>query len=137
MEVLDGNIKGNAHWFPSVRPETVVLDWNDETLPSEVQDGVDFIMYDRPISHFWTRMADVTYNTDSFPALIDTLARIRQLRPDCAPAVLLAYKERHPDERRLWDMTRTIGLRLDEVARVSGACGNPVEIFVGTFHYED
>jgi hypothetical protein len=79
-------------------------------------------------------MADVTYNTSSFPALLRTLASL--LAPSAAahdggeddgvadddadddddpgsperderghdPLVLLAYKERDPAERQLWDM---------------------------------
>lgn len=95
-------------------------------------------------------MADITYNTDSFPALIRTLSRLRSLRPPKAkeagtsddldsdsvpqsPMILLAYKERHTDERRLWDMARTISLELHEIARVPGAGGNPVEIYEGEF----
>ncbi|KAI5124255.1 hypothetical protein M0805_005104 [Coniferiporia weirii] len=125
MEVLDGNIRDNAQWLPSVLPRAVVLDWDDEVLPVEVWDGVDLII-----------MADVTYNTDSFPALMGTLSRLSKLRPGRSPAVLLAYKERHPDERRLWEMARAIGLRFDEIAHVGGAGGNPVEIYLGTFHHD-
>ncbi|KAH8111060.1 putative methyltransferase-domain-containing protein [Phellopilus nigrolimitatus] len=136
MEVLGNNITANDHWLPTVRPKAVVLDWDDETLPVEVQEGVDFII-----------MADVTYNTDSFPALIGTLSRLSRSRKGLArqtnqavqppqlpeTTALLAYKERDPDERRLWDMALAIGLRLDEVARVRGAGGHPVEIYAGTF----
>ena len=112
-------------------------------------------------------MADVTYNTASFPALINILKRLSALpprgvppstgstgsemaqpgaklspgpeiareSPQCEdpPFVLLAYKERDPAERTLWDMARGIGLVFDDVDRVVGAGGTPVEIHFGRF----
>jgi hypothetical protein len=122
-------------------------------------------------------MADVAYNTSSFPALLRTLASILALsnaqshRDDsddvandagddpgagagsqerdsenaddrdydeggCGrhddPLVLLAYKERDPAERQLWDMmTRETGIVLECVGRQAGAGGLPVEIWLG------
>ena len=81
-------------------------------------------------------MADVTYNTVSFPSLISTIARLSKRSPE-PPAVLLAYKERDPDERRLWDMAMEIGLRFVEVARLDGAGGCPIEIYAGRFTGND
>jgi hypothetical protein len=113
------------------------------------------------------RMADVTYNTSSFPALLRTLASLLALSaahhhgvaddaeddPDngdlgsqeqerderdyhgCGhdgPLVLLAYKERDPAERQLWDMlTRETGVVLECVGKQVGAGGLPVEIWLG------
>ncbi len=83
-------------------------------------------------------MADVTYNTASFPALVGTMKKLSSL-PDSSegsrrpPLVLLAYKERHPDERTLWSMIKGIGLSLTEIARIPGAGGAPVEIYLGKF----
>ena len=120
-------------------------------------------------------MADVAYNTSSFPALLRTLASVLALsgaqshcddsndtandarddpgpgvqeqeeKPDdrdyergCGrhdsvhPLVLLAYKERDPAERQLWDMmTRETGIVLECVGRQAGAGGLPVEIWLG------
>lgn len=113
-------------------------------------------------------MADVTYNTSSFPALLRTLASLLALgnnaqshrdrdsgsspqvqeekadrdhdERECAsgqwhgsePLVLLAYKERDPAERQLWDMmTRETGIVLECVGRQAGAGGLPVEIWLG------
>ena len=117
-------------------------------------------------------MADVAYNTSSFPALLRTLAFLlalsdakRSHRDDddhpgdddpgrgsqerdsekaddrdyeraCGghddPLVLLAYKERDPAERQLWDMmTRETGIVLECVGRKAGAGGLPVEIWLG------
>jgi len=89
-------------------------------------------------------MADVTYNTASFPALVSTLTRLRDLaqHSDKAagegirgdpPIVLLAYKQRHPDERTLWNLVSDIGLNLTEIDRVPGAGGAPIEIYLGQF----
>jgi hypothetical protein len=133
-------------------------------------------------------MADVAYNTSSFPALLRTLASLlaqsdnaqsnrRDDDPDdvqvandeagddsdpgsgssqgreearkadrdydecgCAngqrhdsdPLVLLAYKERDPEERQLWDMmSRETGIVLECVGRQAGVGGLPVEIWLG------
>ncbi|EJD07586.1 uncharacterized protein FOMMEDRAFT_74231, partial [Fomitiporia mediterranea MF3/22] len=121
IEVLDKNITDNEHCYSSIRLKSAVLDWDEETLPEEVHDGVDFII-----------MADVTYNTSSFPSLIKTLSRPHK-PPAPPPTVLLAYKERDPDERRLWDMALEIGLHFQEIGRIPGAGGMPVEIYSGTF----
>jgi len=82
-------------------------------------------------------MADVAYNTSSFPALLSTLAALLALSGAAAggarePLVLLAYKERDPSERRLWDMmARQLGVSLERVGSVAGAGGAPVEIWMG------
>ncbi|KAL5513207.1 hypothetical protein ACEPAH_3605 [Sanghuangporus vaninii] len=132
MEILEANLSDNAvHWdiansSSSIQAKPAVLDWDEEVeekqLPTEIlEGGVDFII-----------MADVTYNTASFPSLILTLSRL-STRAGRTPSVLLAYKERDPDERRLWDMARSIGLHFDEIGRVPGAGGVPVEIYQGRF----
>jgi protein N-lysine methyltransferase METTL21D len=105
-------------------------------------------------------MADVTYNTSSFPALLRTLVSLLALstshhdrvdyitnnagdnpggareRDDRGRGhdtlVLLAYKERDPAERQLWDMmTRETGVVLECVGKQAGAGGLPVEIWLG------
>ena len=121
--------------------------------------------------HVPHRMADVTYNTSSFPALLRTLASLldlndaqshrdddvpndavcdddsdpgsrekavrdcefeREYGHDSDPLVLLAYKERDPAERQLWDMmARETGIVLECVGRRAGAGGLPVEIWLG------
>jgi hypothetical protein len=88
-------------------------------------------------------MADVTYNTSSFPALLRTLgsllalcdphyhrAELDPVAPE--PLVLLAYKERDPAERQLWDMmARETGVVLECVGKQAGAGGLPVEVWLG------
>jgi protein N-lysine methyltransferase METTL21D len=86
-------------------------------------------------------MADVTYNTSSFSALLRTLAALLALRAGsssthgggrCEPLVVLAYKERDPAERQLWDMiARETGVVLECVGNQAGAGGLPVEIWLG------
>jgi hypothetical protein len=85
-------------------------------------------------------MADVAYNTSSFPALLSTLTSLLALSDhddDAAagarePLVLLAYKERDPGERRLWDMMMSdVGVALEQVGSEAGAGGAPVEIWMG------
>jgi hypothetical protein len=87
-------------------------------------------------------MADVAYNTSSFPALLSTLAALLALSDDDDDGaaaggarellVLLAYKERDPGERRLWDMmARQVGVALERVGSEAGAGGPPVEIWMG------
>lgn len=80
-------------------------------------------------------MADVTYNTASFPALIRTLSRLiefcKDRRNGRSPSILMGYKERHPDERSLWDRAKGIGLHFQQITQVSGVGGQPVEIWLG------
>jgi len=115
-------------------------------------------------------MADVTYNTSSFPAILRTLAALLALsvksgrdrgggvaKPELEPGpgpgpdeddprapprdgdgdgreplVVLAYKERDPAERQLWDMmARETGVVLECVGKLVGAGGLPVDIWLG------
>jgi hypothetical protein len=75
-------------------------------------------------------MADVTYNTSSFPSLLRTVDSILQLAPGCN--VVLAYKERHEAERGIWGMFEGIGLKMQMVDQVHGFGGAQVEVWVGT-----
>ncbi|KAG6331774.1 hypothetical protein ID866_7318 [Astraeus odoratus] len=107
--------------------EAAPLDWEDEQLPDAVKSnfdtGIDVIV-----------MADVTYNTASFPALIGTLMRLVQFsryKSKQPPLILLGYKERDAAERTLWDRARGIDIDLEQVAQVSGAGGNAIEVWVG------
>lgn len=44
MEVMNANFDRNVHAFQCVKPQAVVLDWEDEELPGEVHEGIDLIM---------------------------------------------------------------------------------------------
>ncbi|PIL25291.1 hypothetical protein GSI_13180 [Ganoderma sinense ZZ0214-1] len=127
LPLLTHNVATNGILFKDpLRPQPLALDWDEETLPSEVrtvEGGFDVII-----------MADVTYNTASFPALVRTLSRLLRLSPpDRPPIVVLGYKERDPEERTLWDMAKGIGVSFERVGERIGAGRDPVEIWVGMY----
>jgi len=85
---------------------------------------------------FSTRMADVTYNTASFPSILHTLSSLVQLNVEHSrspPMVILGYKERDPDERSLWGMLESeVGIRLEKVGECEGWPGStPIEFWIG------
>lgn len=84
-------------------------------------------------------MADVTYNTSSFPSLVRTLDKLLRLGDNgeahLAPTVLLAYKERDASERTLWEMSTHIGLHFNKISDRAGAGGPPVEIWVARLEH--
>ncbi|KIY52967.1 hypothetical protein FISHEDRAFT_69426 [Fistulina hepatica ATCC 64428] len=127
MSLLEQNIALNEHLFsPSRRLRAIVLDWDNSELPLDIRTvGFDVII-----------MADVTYNIASFLALLRTLKSFIQLgagpNSNAAPLIVLGYKERHLDERVLWEMARSIGVLFHEVDARPGAGGQPVEIWIGT-----
>ncbi|KAG6826763.1 hypothetical protein H0H92_014539 [Tricholoma furcatifolium] len=121
IPLIEHNIEGNATHLQNTNLEAAVLDW-DEELPNfikEFSDGFDAIF-----------MADVTYNTASFPSLVRTLSRVTCLGKK-SPLVLLGYKERDAAERSLWDLVGDIGLSLQRVGESVGAGGAPVEVWLG------
>jgi protein N-lysine methyltransferase METTL21D len=75
-------------------------------------------------------MADVTYNTASFPSLVRTLAQLIRLGSN-PPMVLVGYKERDAAERTLWNLAAEIGLDFEKIGEHMGAGGAPVEIWLG------
>ena len=80
------------------------------------------------------RMADVTYNTSSFPALVRTLADLRNMDPTKRPCFLMGYKEREEAERTLWDMAEAVGIKFVQVGSVPGyvlGAEAPFEIWIG------
>lgn len=128
MPLLEENIAANKALFRSATatPEAIVLDWDEQDLPPRVAStgtGFDVIL-----------MADVTYNTASFPALVRTLAALLAIgdpAPTRAPPlVLLGYKERDPAERTLWDLAAAIGIAFERVGERAGAGGAPVEVWL-------
>ncbi|KAJ3847289.1 putative methyltransferase-domain-containing protein [Lentinula lateritia] len=125
MPLLEHNVSLNSHMFAraAVRPLPEILDW-DEELPLYTQalrGRLDAII-----------MADVTYNTASFGALIRTLCSLIRLNPiDKLPIVLLGYKERDVAERSLWSMAADVSIHFERVGERRGAGGAPVEIWMG------
>jgi len=126
MPLLEHNISANEHLFKSTRPQAAVLDWDDDDLPEEIQSldaGIDAIV-----------MADVTYNTASFPSLIRTLSNLIQLNAKKnvdPPAILMGYKERDAEERTLWEMARGVGVVFERIGERVGSGGKEVEVWVG------
>lgn len=129
LPLLQSNISSNQSLYhPGNAPKGVVLDWDELDISTQVAsfvNGIDVIV-----------MADVTYNTASFPALIGTLSRLIMFSmsgtPAKPPLIILGYKERDVAERTLWEMAEKIGIRFEEVAQIPGAEGPPVEVWVGT-----
>ncbi|RPD52647.1 hypothetical protein L226DRAFT_460788 [Lentinus tigrinus ALCF2SS1-7] len=126
LPLLQHNITTNANLFstPSSHPTPLELDW-DEPLPEDVRSvdgGFDAIV-----------MADVTYNTASFPALVRTLDALLHLSPPGrSPTIVLGYKERDSEERTLWEMVKAIGVTFERVGERTGAGREPVEIWIGS-----
>jgi len=132
MPLLEENISRNEGLFTSIsnRPQPAVLNWEDEHLPTQVTSvsgGFDVII-----------MADVTYNTASFPALIRTMKYLVNLYDPSlksqhlqSPLILLGYKERDPAERTLWELAEEIGIFFQKVEGIAGAGGAAIEVWCG------
>ncbi|KII87255.1 hypothetical protein PLICRDRAFT_163256 [Plicaturopsis crispa FD-325 SS-3] len=126
MPVLKRNLLINKALFSQVKICAAVLDWEAHLagekapLPKCVRamKSVDIIF-----------MADVTYNTAAFPALMATLKRINTWARD-KPMIVLGYKERDPDERTFWEMAREIGVKFERVGTQEGMGEEPVEIYI-------
>lgn len=144
MPLLEHNITANRHLFPTTIPKAAVLDW-DENLPGEIESmkRIDVIVYaflfhTGSISYINRKinsMADITYNTSSFPSLIHTLSSLVKLNAKHdhpAPVILLGYKERDAEERSLWEMARAIGIHFQRVGERVGSGGVEVEVWIGT-----
>lgn len=129
LPLLQSNINSSQSLYqPGNVPKGVVLDWGEPDISTQVAsfvDGIDVIV-----------MADVTYNNASFPALVGTLSRLlmfsTSVTPAKTPLIILGYKERDVAERALWEMAEKIGIHFEEVARIPGAEGTAVEVWVGT-----
>lgn len=115
-----------------------MLDWDDKDLSEDVKNlgGLDAIMYvcfenvDCNYPSYLGRMADVTYNTTSFPALSRTLLRLSRMGSQ-PPAILLGYKERDEGERSFWEMAAQVGIKFQKIGERGGTGGAPVEIWLG------
>ncbi|KAL1410337.1 DNA-dependent ATPase fun30 [Vanrija albida] len=120
LEIMRENIALNAEPArPQVRAD--VLDW-DAPLPPWVQAAPPTVVI----------AADVTYNTASFPALVDTLERLLKPADGPAPLLLLAYKQRDAAERELWNMLAARGIGTVLVGKIAGAEEEgQVEVWVG------
>jgi hypothetical protein len=73
-------------------------------------------------------MADVAYNTASFPALVRTLKGLMDGSAK-RPRIIMGYKPRDPSERTLWAMAEAAGIVFTLVGRREGSGGAPVEVW--------
>ena len=75
-------------------------------------------------------MADVSYNTSSFPSLARTLSHL--VRLGFKPSVILfGYKERDEAERTWWEIAAQVGIDFEKIGQRVGAGGAPVEVWIG------
>jgi len=122
MEVINHNILVNSPLYPNISLRTTELDWEQE-LPSAILSQVK-----GPERQFdLIILADVTYNSDYFEALVSTVDRL--LSPHTL--ILLAYKERDTAEREFWNMLKSKSIILEQLDSIAGVEGAPVEIWFG------
>ncbi|KAJ7281570.1 putative methyltransferase-domain-containing protein [Mycena rebaudengoi] len=114
MPLLQHNIVANAS-----QVEGAVLDWDEDEFPECVREcgAFDIII-----------MADVTYNTAVFPALVRTLKKLMELN-STRPRVIMGYKERDAGERELWAMAKEAGIDFELIAEKPGNGGRAVEVW--------
>ena len=156
MPILSYNITSNAKYFtqPQDSPQPIALDWDVENLPEQVIEARSFdvilyVSFRAPGTHnpvpfggillpsIFFRMADVTYNTASFPSLIRAISSLIQLNVNHSrppPIIMMGYKERDPDERSLWGMLESeVGIRLERVGECEGwPESTPIEFWIGS-----
>ncbi|CAE6419960.1 unnamed protein product [Rhizoctonia solani] len=146
IELIDYNRLSNSHLFDSginavegseettrtcrIELHAMELDW-DNPISTSVwdKDRMSGVHYPFDI----IVMADVTYNTASFGALLDTLTGLLQgpSGSGSSPLVLLAYKCRDPAERTLWVNALARGIAFVRVDAVKGVREPEVEIWLG------
>ncbi|KAG9123760.1 hypothetical protein FRC07_014037 [Ceratobasidium sp. 392] len=145
IELIEHNRAANEHLFrglddeqsqergdqaPLIELRGVELDWekpiSDEIWDKDADSGA-------PCPFDIILMADVTYNTASFSALLDTVVALlngpRTSSP--SPIILLAYKCRDVAERTLWRDAAARGISFVQVDSVIGAREPAVEIWLG------
>ncbi|GJJ11469.1 hypothetical protein Clacol_005702 [Clathrus columnatus] len=122
IPIIDHNISANKHAYPLVDIKSLILDWDNDTLPPETARPFDFVV-----------MADVTYNTASFPSLVRTICNLVKydhvldtatpVHHPYRPYILMAYKQRDHAERSLWDMLGERGIVLTLIDKITAQCG--------------
>ncbi|KAF8322250.1 hypothetical protein DL93DRAFT_2129895 [Clavulina sp. PMI_390] len=124
LPLIAHNFEANAPLYTSVSLTAEELDWEDDPTAIKAR---------YPLGHDLIIMADVTYNTDMFPALLRTLEALVSTmtsRGAPSPAVLLAYKERDPGERAIFQLAQAIGVNFVLMDEIEGAGGHPIEIYI-------
>ncbi|CAE6416749.1 unnamed protein product [Rhizoctonia solani] len=146
IDLIDHNRLSNSHLFDSginaiegseetyrtcrIELHASELDW-DNPIPASVWDKDHMLGLHCPFDIIV--MADVTYNTASFGALLDTLAGLLKgpSGSGSSPIVLLAYKCRDPEELTLWENALARGISFVRVDTVRGVREPAVEIWLG------
>ncbi|EAU90163.2 hypothetical protein CC1G_05701 [Coprinopsis cinerea okayama7 len=121
IPLLEHNIATNQRFYPSVELKAGVLNWEEDYISQVKESGPKFDL---------VVMADVTYNTSSFPALVQTLKSILQANEEKKPLIVLGYKQRDESERSLWEMAKEIGIDFVPVGEVPGYGEAPIEIWI-------
>ena len=104
MEILSFNIR-QARPAPGSSLDKAVLDW-DQDLPGDVQQQkVDLVI-----------VSDCTYNCDSVPALVKTLAAVVHRSPEAL--IVVSMKVRHSSEMIFFERMFNVGLIQIEHATV-------------------
>jgi hypothetical protein len=149
IPLLEENIEKNASSFKLLKPEAMVLDWDHCEEFVFPLDGPQNPSSSENLEWDIIVMADVTYNTSSFPSLIKTLFKLLKssrtapaLRHGHQPLVLLGYKQRDASERQMFELLKEeLGLALVRVGSVEGWPGSgenggtqkeEIEIWLGT-----
>ncbi|WWC68720.1 uncharacterized protein I206_102654 [Kwoniella pini CBS 10737] len=98
-----------------------ILDW-DKELPNWLFNS-------------WPELivaADVTYNTSTFPSLLRTLISLFTSNSLIKPLLILAYKQRDPAERELWNMLSSNGIQMIMIDKIQGTQDEgETELWVG------
>ncbi|KAG8756010.1 hypothetical protein FRC12_010716 [Ceratobasidium sp. 428] len=145
IELIEHNRDTNKHLFKGSNDEES-REGEDQAPLIELR-GIE-LDWDKPIANdIWDResetgsacsfdvivMADVTYNTASFSALLDTVvALLNESGPfSSSPMILLAYKCRDAAERTLWKDAADRGILFVQVDSIRGAREPAVEIWLG------
>jgi hypothetical protein len=97
MEVLDHNAQLVRSRTDEGHLETMVLDW-EEPLPEPLKKAPKDVIL----------VSDCTYNSDSIPALVKTLAALIGISPSALAVV--SMKVRHDSEATFFDLMSNAGL---------------------------
>lgn len=121
--LLSHNLIQNAHNMPQKSMQAEVLDWDNQSLPESIT-GTHFDL---------VVMADVTYNTASFPSLLRTVSHLLDQHSTPSTLVLLGYKQRDIAERSLFNLMKDGQPRVElyQVGESTGMGGEPVEVWLG------
>ena len=85
MDILDYNVSRSRNPSSGLKLSAEILDWSEPLPESVVQRRFDLLI-----------ISDCTYNPDSIPALVETLAALIELSPTAL--IVISMKKRHESE---------------------------------------